>query len=191
MILLYSGASAPNQTSNSQQSVGGFISSTTPPNNLLHNLFSQITRSSLINNQEEYKLVVLKNTTTVTTSLIKIWTEVLSEWFTIEIAAIAPGFDEGCNRYYFEQLASPFQAPFQAVFSLHEGETNSLNITTPLEPNKFIGIWVRRKLKSEKLEQFTLNTNNQNCTEQSILDLQEQISSIQSQEKFNLIIDFS
>ena len=189
MILLYSGASAPNQVSNATQSIGGFISSTTPANNVLGNLFSQITKSSLLNNQEEYKLIVLKNTLSISTSLIKIWTEVQSDWFEIELAALTPGFDQACNRYYFEQLASSFQAPYQATFSSHELEINSLNISTPLQPGKYIGIWVKRKFKQEKLDLFTSNSN-QSCTPQTIEQLEEQLTNLQSQEKFNLIIDF-
>ena len=190
MVLLYSGAIAPNEVSNPTQSIGGFISNTPVPNGMINNLFSEITRLTLRQNVNEYKLVVLQNTIGATVNNLKIWTEVQSSWFSLEIAVVEPVLDTSCNKYYFEQIPNISSPPYQATLTSHEGQNNAVNVG-PFQNQKYLGIWVRRKLLQNRLDMFTQNQNNQQCNDSSIQQLETLIDNQLSQETFNLIFDWS
>lgn len=190
MILFYSGAQAPNNPSNQIQSTGGFISNTPVPNGMINNLFSEITRSTLRQNVNEYKLIVLQNTTGATVNNLKIWTEVQSTWFSLEIAVVEPVLDTSCNKYYFEQIPNISSPPYQAILTSHEGQGNAVDVG-PFQNQKYLGIWIRRKLLQNRLDMFTQNQNNQQCNDDSIQQLETVIANQQSQETFNLILDWS
>ncbi len=125
MVLFYTGAISPDTPSNAFQSLGGFVSNTQIPNNIINNLFSTITKSALQSNQKETKMIVLKNTLTTPVTGLKIWTVVTSTLFTLKIAAVSPAFDSSCNKYYFEQIQSTEESPYQAVLESHETEVNA------------------------------------------------------------------
>lgn len=187
MVLFYSGIT-PNGPSNASQSLGGFVSNTQIPNNSIHNLFSTITRSSLQNNVVETKLIVLKNLLPAAINSLRVWTVVESELFLLKIGVVAPVYDPTCERYYFEQILNPEQLPYQATLTQHEGEVNSDTIGT-VESNSVIGIWVSRQFTPETLLEFSTG-NEQSCSDADIAKLEVLLENLNSEEKFDLILDW-
>ncbi len=187
MVLFYSGIT-PNGPSNASQSLGGFVSNTQILNNSIHNLFSTITRSSLQNNVVETKLIVLKNLLPAAINSLRVWTVVESELFLLKIGVVAPVYDPTCERYYFEQILSPEQLPYQATLTQHEGEVNSDTIGT-VESNSVIGIWVSRQFTPETLLEFSTG-NEQSCSDDDIAKLEALLENLNSEEKFDLILDW-
>lgn len=169
-MLYYSGAPKPEDTqTNPTLSLGGYKSSSQIPNGDVHNLFPKITRQTVVNNIKTTRMIVFINETPATINNLKLWVEE-TELAVIKLAAILPGYDSQCSRYFFEKITNDSQLPYQGTLSTYT-QTSPLEIPS-LESGKMIGIWLRRELKIENFNTIDKGEEFSSC-EEVIIALEE------------------
>lgn len=187
MILLYTGANAPNVAQiNPEKSLGGFVSSSLVPNGRLGNLFSAISKTAVIEQREEIRMIALKNTTGNPITGLVIYTNNKNKSYFLKIAAVASGLNSK-NELMFEQLMDGQSLPYQAELSQHEGNDNALDIGD-IANDQVIGIWVQRELDITKYPEL-IKQENQNSpltTDQLVAAMEAQ--SVEKEEEIELII---
>lgn len=176
MLPLYSGSSAPFQSSSAIRSLGSYISNTPIPNSQLGNIFGQLTLSSILKNKRDTKLIVIQNLSSLPQTF-SIYTELPEDsLYVVKIAFSLPATDQ-CDNKYFEQISSPDQLPYTSVLTLHEGLENAITTGT-IQPNAYFGIWLCREIRSEVVQQYTTMSTDGTiggCTDQSIQILEQRL----------------
>lgn len=147
MILLYTGALAPNQPQpQASQSLGGLISSSTLQNGTINNIFPDISKQALEGGQIYTRLIAIQNTGVAAVTGVSIYTEYTSDLFEVKSAGVLPVIDTTCNKTYFEQLLNSNSLPFQAVLTVHDSITPI--IVGTIDPGAIIGVWLSLNRKS-------------------------------------------
>ena len=188
MLLFYSGSVNPDNPSSPERSLGGYCSSTQVPNGSINNLFSTITRQVIKSNTRELRLIVLKNVSGQAVNNILIYTTTpVDSYEQLRLAAVSPAYDQQCNKFFFEQLQSSDQLPYQATLNSHEGVGAAISANVVLEPGKLIGIWVERTFKQTTIDKFVTSTPQ--CSDKAIAAL-EQLQLPQSDDNLQLNIDY-
>lgn len=182
MILVYSGATQPDQSSNADKALGGYVSNSIVLNGMIGNLFSTITKSSIVNKLTETKMIVLRNTTGVTVNNLKIYTEVVGTDFILKLGAVEPG-QNTCGQSFFEQIPSQNSSPLQAVLTQQEGEVNAIQVPELLDGG-MIGIWIQRVYEQSLIDKFKPIT----VYDDASIDELEQLSEPQEPGEFTLQI---
>lgn len=191
MILYYTGATASiSEQPNPFQSLGGFVSNSRVPNGVKNSIFSTITRNQLRSQYSQIRMIALQNQSPSTVTLVNVYTEKPNgSLFDYKIAAIAPALDTVSNKYYFEQLNSENELPFQSTLAAHETSGAALAIGSMLTL-AYVGIWVQRipNLTAVNTLLGDLSSNNQTITDEQIAYLEEQAN---LEESFSLKVNYT
>lgn len=141
--LYYTGASEPFVVQQDiRQSLGGHISSSKIPNSKINNLFRD---DSLFGKQKglnENICIALKNVANVISKL-SLYAEISPE-FEIYAGFVQPSIDQ-CGDLFFEKLDSSESEPYYVQFENVTGIANKVSLTTTIEPNTYIGLFLSKR----------------------------------------------
>ena len=162
-MLYYTGAIKPEDIQQDPSlSLGGYKSSTQIPNGTIHNLFPKITQSTIIQDKKIIRMIVLQNLTSSAINNVKLFIQ-NGDYSLFTMSAIAPGYDEQCERFFFEKVSNEQSLPYQGTLESYN-EQSPLIIET-LAPGAYIGIWIRRVIDQSKFTDLDRGKEGLNCDE--------------------------
>lgn len=157
MIELYYTGSLKGGTeqTNFAKSTGGYISSTKVPNGNFNNLFSSLSLYGINNIKEElidFEIIGLglKNISSNILKNVTFWVEKEDNSvgdFYIGIVEIS----EDANGQYIERIPNRNSLPYYAEFHDINGINKKVNIGD-LAGNKVLGLWIKRIIPKDKIE---------------------------------------
>lgn len=188
IIPYYTGATkSVDQQPNPKISLGGYISTSKIPNGTKNNIFENITSQEVLKELREIKMIALHNNGETAKTNVKVWVDVDDEEtiFIYKLDVVEPGYDTVCNKYYFEQINSSSELPYNAELEVY-GPDNQFDVGS-INPDRFVGVWISREIDESKLEalNFRFNTqNNQEMTDEYIEYLRNRVAF--EEERFSL-----
>jgi hypothetical protein len=187
ITLFYSGATkSQSEQTLPSQSLGGYVSSSRIPNSLRGGVFSLTSEKELFSDTRQTRLIVLQNIGEDTLQNLKFWIESTEDsLFIYKSDAIEPAYDATCNKFYFEQINTEQELPYNADLDIYV-EDNKLDLGI-LESQKYIGIWISREVDVSKLPTVFNPKNNQNISSEEIEYLRNKPSSLTE----SIILKFS
>jgi hypothetical protein len=148
MILIYSGASAANQSQpDPEKSLGGFISNSQIPSGILNSIFSDISQLALENDTVDTKAFFIKNTTGAIVNNIQfaiIYPQnTRNTVLKYEVAFVSPNSASKIETI-INSKATPYLGTFTEPYD--DGVTNNQVNIGNLADGASIGVWIRRTI---------------------------------------------
>lgn len=131
------------------KSIGGFISNTPIPNDYLNGLFTKI--SQFAQNKKGFfdmLCIAIKNTQNEAISGLSVWVENNSLYPAcgFEASFVKPAIN-ATGEQYFELIKTRKQKPLYGTpFKAVNQQADVLVFDEVLEPNKYIGLWLKRNV---------------------------------------------
>lgn len=148
----YTVTSAPNDGQiKISNSLGGYRSSTEVQNDVLDNLFDDLSIQTVSNPRDQYIALILRNDD-VAKYNVQLWFGLLSELphCSYQIGAIQMNQDEDGNSW-IQNTNTMYERPSWITF-YDATEENKAYIGN-LEPNQEVGIWIKRKINTENVNE--------------------------------------
>lgn len=170
LFLYYTGAdNCGYEQKDPQKSLGGVVSTTRIPKDVLNNLFPDVSNYSIQKGTNDIKCIAVKNEASMPVNDVTIFIDSTDTTCDYELAAVAPTINE-CEEAEFEKIGNSESSPYYAEFMNVTGSENAINIGSIAE-GAVIGVWIKRKFKTDIINDPCSNTEVDNPTKTETMKL--------------------
>lgn len=163
MKLYYTGADTYNEAQDDKdKSLGGFKASTLTPNDLANNIFGDISIYGLNEKLRETRAIIFLNDTGSPLVNLSIhFDKATGALGLFEVAAVAITPNQA-GEVFMEAIGNLRGSPFIGTFVEADTVANKKLLSASFADGAYIGLWLRRSLRSEDKDQFKCDTLNEN-----------------------------